>query len=143
MGYQPWVFLLLCSQCGKGGPHPHEVLHVPFKQGKRTLFINIQNTDRWNYSALGSRVVLIYWLGSYVLILLLSCLSPFISRDWEKKLELCSKSFLLYSINTYLRFKNSCYVGGIFSHWLYFYWLCLPNFMTIWICTSEILNANI
>ena len=28
MGYQPWVFLLLCFQRGRGGPHPHEVLQV-------------------------------------------------------------------------------------------------------------------
>ena len=42
-------------------------------QGKETLFRNIQNTGRWNYSAFGSRQVPTYWLGSYVLILLHSC----------------------------------------------------------------------
>ena len=31
---------------------------------------NIQNTGRWNYSALASSQVSIYWLGFHVLILL-------------------------------------------------------------------------
>ena len=41
---------------------------------KGNTFRKIQNTGRWNYSALGSRQVSIYWLGSYNLILLPSCL---------------------------------------------------------------------
>ena len=32
-------------------------------QGKGILFRKIQNTGRYNYSALGSRQVPIYWLG--------------------------------------------------------------------------------
>ena len=40
------------------------------EQRKGTLFRNIQNTGRCNYTALGSREVPIYWLGSYVLIFL-------------------------------------------------------------------------
>ena len=37
---------------------------------KGTIFRNIQNIGRLNYSALGNRRVPIFWLGSYVLIFL-------------------------------------------------------------------------
>ena len=52
-------------------------------QGNGKLFRNIQNSGGWNYSALGSRQVPIYWLGSYVLIFLPSIPSIF----WIKFLK--------------------------------------------------------
>ena len=48
------------------------ILHK--EQGKGTLSRKLQNTGRWKYSALDSRQVSIYWLCSYVLIFLPSCI---------------------------------------------------------------------
>jgi hypothetical protein len=46
-------------------------------QGKETLFRNIHNTGSWNYSALDSRLVIIYLqFGSYVLIFLPCWFNP-------------------------------------------------------------------
>ena len=69
-----------------------------FNQRKGTLWIrNIQITGRYNYSAFGSSLVPIYWLGSYILIFLPSslCTQPCQKlcscsfQHWKPKLLFC------------------------------------------------------
>ena len=51
---------------------------------KGTFFINIQNTGRWNYFALGRRRVPIYWLGSYSTLLMFIAHHIYISWNKDK-----------------------------------------------------------
>ena len=67
--------LRLVFRCKEIASHLYPSLELCILQWKGTLFRNIQNTGRWNYSDLGSRQVPIYWLGSYFLIFLPSCVS--------------------------------------------------------------------